>query len=107
MVEHTYGTPRAQHKYMRLVRTIVIEGPTQWVQDVNDRAFCPAPGVGGLSNNKEKRVLCADSYTEESAEPLDWRERCAPCEGRGYVGPGEGMVSERCEACGGTGKGKR
>lgn len=90
-------------KYLRFVRTIVIEGPEDWVRGVQERCYAPAPETGGLMGT-DKRVLCASAYTEAADEPLDWRTRCVPCDGRGYVSGGEGCVSERCPACGGTGK---
>lgn len=60
-------------KYLRVTRTIVIEGPAQWVRDIHDRCWCPAPFVGGLAydaNNHEKRVICTAAAIEESDEPL-------------------------------------
>lgn len=63
--------------YLRVTRTIVIEGPAQWVRDVHDRCWCPAPFVGGLlsdggfpDSRGRKRVLCTEAKIEESDSPL-------------------------------------
>lgn len=81
---------------VRWVRTIVIEGEEADVRANQARAWLPTA-------DSEQR--CAREFTARCTASYEVpADACETCEGRGYVGGGEGCVSECCATCKGSGK---